>query len=126
MPRCMGGRGRDSHEFCGLDSTGGADEWSSQGGFDGTVVLVARWLSFLLQGYTYLQSSLHLAKFFSEGFQFASYWAITGMPTFLLELARNFRFTFEQALNRQSSSWLPVPMNRTIWIQWSCVDRPVA
>ena len=54
-------------------------------------------------GETHVCNPVSIAKFFSEGFRFANYWAITGMPTFLLELAKNTRFNFEQALTQPVS-----------------------
>lgn len=50
-------------------------------------------------GETHVCNPVSVSTFFSNDYQFANYWGKTGMPTFLLKLARNTRFNFEKALS---------------------------
>ena len=66
--------------------------------------LMARLLKWY-DGYRFSDGNVHvcnpvsLATFFSNDYKFANYWGKTGMPTFLLQLARNTRFDFEKAVS---------------------------
>jgi hypothetical protein len=50
-------------------------------------------------GETHVCNPVSVSTFFSNDYNFANYWGKTGMPTFLLKLARNTRFNFEKALS---------------------------
>ncbi len=49
-------------------------------------------------GETHVCNPVSVSTFFSNDYNFTNYWGKTGMPTFLLKLARDTRFNFEKAL----------------------------
>ena len=61
-------------------------------------------------GYRFSDDEKHVCNpvsvltFFSNNFKFSNYWDSTGMPSFLLELAKNTRFNFEMALSQPVSN----------------------
>ena len=52
---------------------------------------------------THVCNPVSLSTFFSNNYEFSNYWGKTGMPSFLLELAKNTRFNFELALSQPVS-----------------------
>ncbi len=52
---------------------------------------------------THVCNPVSISKFFNEGYRFRNFWIDTGMPTFLLELAKRTRFNFEESLSRPVS-----------------------
>ena len=52
---------------------------------------------------THVCNPVSLSTFFSNNYKFSNYWGKTGMPSFLLELAKNTRFNFEMALSQPVS-----------------------
>ena len=47
---------------------------------------------------THVCNPVSVSKFFVQNYTFSNYWGNTGMPSFLLELARKTRFNFEKAI----------------------------
>ena len=52
---------------------------------------------------THVCNPVSLSSFFTNNYEFSNYWDSTGMPSFLLELAKNTRFNFEMALSQPVS-----------------------
>ena len=52
---------------------------------------------------THVCNPVSLSTFFSDNYKFSNYWGKTGMPSFLLELAKKTRFNFEMALSQPVS-----------------------
>ena len=52
---------------------------------------------------THVCNPVSLSTFFSNNYKFSNYWGKTGMPSFLLELAKSTRFNFEMALSQPVS-----------------------
>ncbi|MBP5674513.1 MAG: AAA family ATPase, partial [Victivallales bacterium] len=48
---------------------------------------------------THVCNPVSVSTFFSNDYKFSNYWGKTGMPSFLLELAKNVRFNFEKAVS---------------------------
>ena len=49
---------------------------------------------------THVCNPVSLSMFFSSDYKFSNYWDSTGMPSFLLDLARNKKYDYEAALAR--------------------------
>ena len=68
-----------------------------------------QWLLKWYDGYRFSNADTHvcnpvsIATFFSNNYEFANYWGKTGMPSFLLELAKTTRFNFERAITEPVS-----------------------
>ncbi len=48
---------------------------------------------------THVCNPVSISKFFDRNYDFANYWGKTGMPGFLMELAKSTRFNFEKAIS---------------------------
>ncbi len=48
---------------------------------------------------THVCNPVSVSTFFSQNYEFANHWGRTGMPGFLLELAKKTRFNFERAIS---------------------------
>ncbi len=48
---------------------------------------------------THVCNPVSISKFFERNYDFANYWGKTGMPGFLMELAKSTRFNFEKAVS---------------------------
>ena len=53
---------------------------------------------------THVCNPVSVSKFFNEGYKFSNYWDSTGMPTFLLKVAREKAYDYEAALTNWFSS----------------------
>ncbi len=47
---------------------------------------------------THVCNPVSISKFFVQNYKFSNYWGNTGMPSFLMELAKKTRFNFEKAI----------------------------
>ena len=52
------------------------------------------------EGETHVCNPVSLSSFFSNDYKFSNYWDSTGMPTFLLKVARDKHYDYEEALTR--------------------------
>ena len=53
---------------------------------------------------THVCNPVSVSKFFNEGYEFSNYWDETGMPSFLLKVAREKAYDYEAALTNWFSS----------------------
>lgn len=52
------------------------------------------------EGETHVCNPVSLSSFFSNDYKFSNYWDSTGMPSFLLKVARDKHYNYEEALTR--------------------------